>query len=64
MRSLGLTYEANFVEKRYYLTDSHGRWNRPLDVAGREFERRNALMMFLIHPAWWAFAGEPLVTRP
>ena len=64
MRSLGLTYEANFVEKRYYLTDSHGRWNRPLDVAEREFERRNALMMFLIHPAWWAFAGEPLVTRP
>jgi hypothetical protein len=63
MRSLGLTYEANFVEKRYYLTDSHGRWNRPLDVAEQEFERRNALMMFLIHPAWWAFAGEPLLAR-
>ena len=64
MRSLGLTYEANFVVNRYYLTDSHGRWNRSLDVAAGEFERHDAVLKFLIHPAWWAFAGEPLLARP
>jgi hypothetical protein len=61
MRSLGLTYEANFLANRYYLTDSHGRWSRPLDMAAREFERRDAVLTFLIHPRWWAFAGEPLL---
>jgi hypothetical protein len=64
MASLGLTYEANFVQNRYYVTDSHGRWNRPLDVAAEQFERHDALLKFLVHPAWWAFAGEPLLARP
>ncbi len=63
MASLGLDYEANFVQNRYYLTDSHGHWNRPLDVAAQEFARRDAALVFLIHPAWWAFAGEPLMAR-
>ncbi len=63
MASLGLTYEANFIENRYYLTDSHGRWNRPLEVAAAEFERRDAFLKFLIHPSWWAFQGEPLLAR-
>ena len=61
MASLGLTYEANFIGNRYYLTDSHGRWSRPLDMAAREFERRDAVLKFLIHPRWRAFAGEPLL---
>ncbi len=61
MASLGLTYEANFIRNRYYLTDSHGRWNRPLQMASTEFDRRDALLSFLIHPAWWAFEGEPLL---
>ena len=64
MASLGLTYEANFVQNRYYLTDSHGRWNRPLAVAAAEFARRDAVLTFLVHPAWWAFGGEPLLARP
>jgi len=64
MASLGLTYEANFIANRYYVTDSHGRWNRPLDVAAQQFSRHDAILKFLIHPAWWAFAGEPLLARP
>ena len=64
MRSLGLTYEANFVANRYYVTDSHGRWNRPLDVAAQQFDRRDAILAFLIHPAWWALAGEEVLARP
>ncbi len=64
MASLGLAYEANFVQNRYYVTDSHGRWNRPLAVAAAEFARRDAAMTFLVHPAWWAFDGEPLLARP
>jgi hypothetical protein len=63
MRSFGLTYEANFVAHRYYYTDSHGRWNRPLTVAAQEFARGDAVLKFLVHPAWWAFAGEPLLAR-
>ena len=63
MRSLGLTYEANFIENRYYVTDSHGRWNRPLDVAAQQFDRRDAILAFLVHPAWWALAGEPVLAR-
>ncbi len=64
MASLGLTYEANFIENRHYLTDSHGRWNRPLEVAAAEFDRRDAFLKFLIHPSWWAFQGEPLLGGP
>ena len=63
MRSLGLTYEANFAVNRHYITDSHGHWNQPLTVAGQLFERQDAALKFLIHPAWWAFAGEPLLAR-
>jgi hypothetical protein len=63
MRSLGLSYEANFAVNRHYITDSHGRWNRPLQVAAEEFARNDAVLKFLIHPAWWAFAGEPLLAR-
>jgi hypothetical protein len=63
MRSLGLWYEANFAVNRHYVTDSHGRWNRPLQVAAEEFARNDAVLKFLIHPAWWAFAGEPLLAR-
>jgi hypothetical protein len=63
MAALGLTYEANYIRNRYYITDSHGRWNRPLEAAASEFERRDAPLAFLIHPAWWAFRGEPLLAR-
>ncbi len=63
MASLGLTYEANYLRYRHYLTDSHGRWNRPLATAAAEFERADATLSFLIHPAWWAFDGEPLLAR-
>ncbi|MGC8634415.1 MAG: hypothetical protein ACP5VP_07085 [Candidatus Limnocylindrales bacterium] len=63
MADLGLAYEANYIRNRYYVTDSHGRWNRPLAVAAGEFERRDAPLAFLIHPAWWAFQGEPLLAR-
>lgn len=54
MTSLGLTYEANYVRGRQYLTNSHGRWNRPLEVAAQEFATDHRYMKFLIHPLWWA----------
>ena len=63
MASLGLAYEANYLRHRHYLTDSHGRWNRPLATAAGAFARGDATLSFLIHPAWWAFDGEPLLAR-
>jgi hypothetical protein len=50
----GLEYDANWLSRGDYLSDSAGRWSQPVvDVAGRFGE---AQLHMLVHPDWWAGA--------
>lgn len=58
-RSLyGLEYDANFLARDDYLSDSGGRWSQPFaEVAGR-FAAGGGHLQALIHPDWWVEAFE------
>jgi hypothetical protein len=60
MGSLGLSYDVNFIGPRHFITDSHGRWNRPFSGI-EEPSTPDRIRMLLIHPIWWALSGEGTV---
>jgi hypothetical protein len=64
MADLGLEYEAGFIGHDLYLSDTGGRWSRPLDDIRRRIGAGVTMFQVLTHPVWWAFDGEPVRPRP
>lgn len=54
-RSLyGLEYDASWLPRSDYLSDSGGRWSQPIDdVVDRD---RDGQLHVLVHPDWWSQA--------
>jgi hypothetical protein len=53
----GLDFDANWLSRGDYLSDSGGRWSRDFDQVASEWPARGQLHM-LVHPDWWAEAFE------
>lgn len=51
----GLEYDANWLSRGDYISDSGGRWSQPFERVVSGFSTRGQLHM-LIHPDWWAEA--------
>lgn len=52
----GLEYDANWLPRSQYLSDSGGRWSRPFDEACYEFPPHQGQLHVLWHPDWWVQA--------
>jgi len=57
MSDYHLKYDANWLPRANYLSESGGRWSQPFDKVCREFG--HGQLHVLVHPDWWAnaFAG-------
>lgn len=65
MADLGLDYEAGFIGHRLYLSDTGGRWSRPMEEVGERFAGEGGFLQVLIHPIWWSFDADDVVrARP
>jgi hypothetical protein len=64
MSTLGLSYEAGYVGRVPYLSDTGGHWNAEPALMRRHFAEGRDAMQVLAHPVWWAFSGEPVRPRP
>lgn len=51
----GLTYDANWLSRGDYLSDSGGQWSQPFDKVAARFPAAGQLHV-LVHPDWWAHA--------
>jgi len=61
-RSLyGLEYDANWLPRDDYLSDSGGHWSAPFAGVVERFRVGDVHLQMLVHPDWWpdAFAGVP-----
>lgn len=56
-RAYGLEYDASWISRGDYLSDSSGRWSQPFERVVASFGDRGQLHV-LVHPDWW---GEALV---
>lgn len=56
LAELGLGYQANWLSRGMYLSDSGGRWSQPVERAAEHFGLGQLHM--LVHPDWWAAAFE------
>jgi hypothetical protein len=52
LREFGLEYDANWLPRREYLSDSGGRWSRDFDAFADGFPYEGQSHI-LIHPDWW-----------
>jgi hypothetical protein len=50
----GLEYDANWLPRGDYLSDSGGRWSQPFGEVALRFG--HAQLHMLVHPDWWAQA--------
>jgi hypothetical protein len=64
MSTLGLSYEAGYVGRVPYLSDTGGHWNAEPALIARHFAERRDALEILAHPVWWAFSGESIRPRP
>lgn len=55
----GLKYDANWLPRTAYLSDSGGRWSRPFHQTETGFPFAGQLHM-LVHPDWWQHAFVPV----
>lgn len=55
MSEFGLVYDANWLPRGDYLSDSGGSWSQPFADIIENFGRRGQLHM-LVHPDWWGEA--------
>lgn len=55
LRAFELEYDANWISRGDYLSDSGGRWSQPYDEIVSRWPEDGQLHM-LIHPDWWAEA--------
>jgi hypothetical protein len=60
LATLGFTYDANWLSRGDYISDSGGRWSQPFDEVAGMWPGPGQLHM-LVHPDWWAeaFAAVP-----
>ena len=49
-----LLYDANWLSRGNYLSESGGRWSQPIDDVVAEFG--NGQLHVLLHPDWWSAA--------
>lgn len=62
LREFGLRYDANWLPRAAYLSDSGGRWSTPFDEFADAFPYAGNAHL-LVHPDWWGQAfGSALVT--
>ena len=64
MADFGLAYEANWIGHSLYQTDTGGHWGAPFDKIAGRFAEDGGFLQILVHPVWWAMAGEPVRARP
>jgi hypothetical protein len=57
LKTFGLDFDANWLPRGDYLSDSGGRWSRPFDDVVAEWPSKGQLHM-LVHPDWWGHALE------
>lgn len=57
LAAFGLDFDANWLSRGDYLSDSGGRWSQPFEGVAGAFPARGQLHM-LVHPDWWAEAFE------
>lgn len=55
LRSFRLDYDANWLNRGAYLSDSGGKWSHPFQETYAKFPFPGQLHM-LVHPDWWAEA--------
>lgn len=58
LSEFGLDFDANWLPRGDYLSDSGGRWSKPFDDVAAAWPANGQLHM-LVHPDWWAEAFEP-----
>lgn len=57
LASFGLAYDANWLGRAAYLSDSGGRWSQPgFDTVHDLFPFLQGQLHMLVHPDWWAEA--------
>ncbi len=59
LADFGLTYDANWLPRGAYISDSGGRWSQPFGHVSGRFPYPGQLHM-LVHPDWWVEAFEPV----
>jgi hypothetical protein len=52
LETFGLTYDANWLTRGAYLSDSGGRWSQPFHQVADRFPYDKQLHV-LVHPDWW-----------
>jgi hypothetical protein len=57
-RAYELEYDANWLSRRDYLSDSGGKWSQPFSAVVQRFGEGQLHM--LIHPDWWGGAFAPV----
>jgi hypothetical protein len=58
LADFGLDFDANWLSRGDYLSDSGGRWSQPFHEVAEAFPSRGQLHL-LVHCDWWAQAFEP-----
>ena len=56
LADLGLTYDANWLPRAWYASDSGGRWRPGFDEVADGYPRDDGQLHLLVHPDWWAEA--------
>ena len=59
LSAFGLDFDANWLPRGDYLSDSGGQWSQPFDEVAAAFPTRGQLHC-LVHPDWWAQAFVPV----
>jgi hypothetical protein len=58
LAEFGLDFDANWLPRGDYLSDSGGQWSQSFEEVAAAFPSRGQLHM-LVHPDWWAQAFTP-----
>jgi hypothetical protein len=56
LKHFGLAYDANWLGRAAYISDSGGIWSTPFEAAAQAFPHPDGQLHMLIHPDWWAEA--------
>jgi hypothetical protein len=55
LADFGLDFDANWLPRGDYLSDSGGRWSQPFDEVAKAWPSKGQLHL-LVHPDWWEHA--------
>jgi hypothetical protein len=58
LHEFGLDFDANWLPRGDYLSDSGGQWSQPFEEVAEAFPSRGQLHV-LVHPDWWSQAFAP-----